>query len=112
MMKSHKRIALSSHTYVVPHDAAKFLVDRIYRLLTLDVHHPVDLVVDSLFCFSKFRKIGREARNSDLVGQVVLDSVRQYEVTVGQTLHQCRCTEAVGTVVREVTLADGEQALH
>ena len=89
----------------------QFLVDRIYRLLTLDIHHPVNLVLDSFLGYCKFRQVGREAGNCNLVGQIVLNSVRQYKVTVSQTLHQCGSTEAVCTVVREVTFTDSEQTL-
>ena len=41
--------------------------------------------------------------------QVVADGVRQHEVTVGQTLHECRRTETVRTVIGEVGLARGIQ---
>ena len=71
----------------------------------------VNLVLNSFFSSCKFGQVGREARNSDLVSQIVLDGVRQYEVTVGQTLHQSGSTQTVGAVVREVTFADGEQTL-
>ena len=42
--------------------------------------------------------------------QIIADGIGQYEVTVGQSLHEGRCTEAVGTVVGEVGLADGVKA--
>src|SRR3712207_9459761 len=53
--------------------------------------------------------IGRYLGPQCLIGQVVLNGVRQHEITVGQALHQRRSTQTVGTVVREVTLTDGEQ---
>ena len=86
-------------------------MDRVNGLLTLDVHQVVNLILDSLFSSSKLRQVGREARYGDLVSQIVLDGVRQYEVAIGQTLHQGRSTQTVGTMVREVALADGEQTL-
>ena len=89
----------------------QFLVDRINRFFTLDTHELVDLSLNCFFCFSKFRKISRETRNSDLICQIILDCIRQYEVTVSQTLHQCRSTEAVCTMVGEVTFTDSEQTL-
>ena len=60
----------------------------------------------------EFGSVGFEVWNSDLVRQVVLDSVRQNEVTVGETLHEGRCAEAVSTVVGEVAFAYCEQAFH
>ena len=50
-------------------------------------------------------------RNSDLVAEIVLDGIGKHEVTVGKTLHEGGSTETVGTVIGEVTLADGEEAL-
>ena len=41
---------------------------------------------------------------------IVANGVGQYEITVGQTLHQRRGAEAVGTVAGEVGLADSVQA--
>ena len=102
----------TGHTYVVPHDAAELLVDRVNRTLTLDVHQLVNLSLDSLLGLDELGQILREAGNSNLVGQIVLDSIRKHEVTVGQSLHEGRSTKAVSTVVREVTLADGEESLH
>ena len=102
-------ICRTTHTYVLPHDVAKLLVDRVNRTLTLDVHEAVDLSLNTLLCLSKLWQIGREVRPDSLVGKVVLDGVRQYEVTIGQALHKSRSTKTVGTVVREVTLTDSEQ---
>src|SRR5919199_826120 len=42
--------------------------------------------------------------------QIVADRLRQYEVAVGQTLHQGAGAEPVGAMVREVGLADDEEA--
>ena len=101
----------AAHADVFPHHVAQFLVDRVNRLLTLDTHQMVNLSLYGFLCLGKFRQVCRETGNRDLVSQVVLDGVRQYEVTVGQALHQSRCTQTVGTVVREVTFADGKQTL-
>ena len=87
----------------------QFLVDRVNRVFSVYGFDLLDLIFHFLFGCSKFRQVGREARNLNLIGQVVLDSVRQYEVSVSQTLHQCRCTQAVSTVVGEVGFTDSEQ---
>ena len=71
----------------------------------------VDARLHGFLCLCEFRQLGRETRNGNLVGQIVLDGVRQDEVTVGQALHQSGSTQTVGTVVGEVTFTDGEQAL-
>ena len=88
---------------------AELLVDRVNRTLTLDVHQTVDLVADSLLGSCELRQIGRNLWPYSLVSQIVLDGVRQYEVTIGQTLHQSRSTQTVSTVVREVTLTNSKQ---
>ncbi len=90
---------------------AKFLVDLVGRLGTLDRHQAVDAGAYSLLCLVKFLGVGSEVGHLDLVAQIVLHGVGHNEVSVGQTLHECRCTETVGTVVGEVALADGEETL-
>ena len=51
-------------------------------------------------------------RNSDLVAEIVLDSIGKHEVSVGKTLHKSGCAETVGTVIREVALTDGKETLY
>ena len=90
----------------------QLFVDRINRALALDVHQVVNLCLNSLFCLIKLRSIGLETRNSNLIAQVVLDGIRQYKVTISQTLHQCRSTQSVCTMVREVSLTNSKQTLY
>ena len=79
----------TAHTYMFPEDVAEFLVERIDRTLALDVHEAVDLSLNALLGLCKLRQIGREVRPDSLVGEVVLDGVRQHEVAVCQALHKC-----------------------
>ena len=88
---------------------AKFLVNRVDRALTLNIQQTILLLINLLLSLSELRQIGRNLRPNSLISQIVLDSVRQNEVTIGQTLHQSRSTQTVSTVVREVTLTDSEQ---
>ena len=99
----------TSHTYKIPHDVTQFLVDGVNRVFTVNGFDFLNLILDSFFGCYEFRKVGRETRNLDLIGQIVLDSVWQYEISVGQTLHQRGCTQTVGTVIGEVGFADSEQ---
>ena len=87
-------------------------MDTVHRAVTLNSHELLDLLGDTLLCLSELWEVGGHTRNADLVAQVVLDSIRQYEVTISQTLHQRRSTEAVSTVVREVSLTNTEETLH
>ena len=48
--------------------------------------------------------IGRDFL-SELAGQVIADGDRQYEIAIGQTLHQRARAEAVGSVIGEIRLA-------
>ena len=102
----------TTHSDEVPHDKTQLFMDRIHRALTLNSHQFVNLILYSLLRLSELRQVGRHARNTNLVREVVLDGVRQNEVTVSQTLHEGRSTETVSTVVGEVRLADTEQALY
>ena len=74
---------------------AKFLVNRINRTLTLYIHQAVNFLLNTLFCLCELRQVGRKARPDILISQVVLNGVRQHEVAVGKSLHQCRCTQTV-----------------
>ena len=89
---------------------AEFLVDAVHGALTLDVQETVELGIDSLLSLGKLGQVGGDARPDGLVGEVVLDGVRQHEVAVGQALHESRGTEAIGTVVAEVALANSKEA--
>ena len=102
----------TTHSDEVPHDKTQLFMDRIHRALTLNSHQFVNLILYSLLRLSELRQVGRHARNTNLVREVVLDGVRQNEVTVSQTLHEGRSTETVSTVVGEVRLADTEQTLY
>ena len=100
----------AAHADILPHDVTQLLVDRVNGALALDVEQAVHLGIHLLLGLVELRQVGADLAPDRLVGQIVLDGVRQHEVAVGQTLHQCRSTEAVGTVVGEVALADSEQA--
>ena len=89
----------ATHADVLPHDVAKLLVDGVNRALALDVHQTVNLLLDSLLCFSELRQVCRETWPDSLVCKVVLDGVRQYEVAVGQSLHEGRSAKTVCSVV-------------
>ena len=86
---------------------AQLLVDVVHRLLAVDREEFGDLLLDALLGLVEGLGVGLHLRGLDLVREVVADGVGQHEVTVGKTLHQGRCAEAVGAVVREVGLADG-----
>ena len=102
----------ATHTDVFPHDVAEFLVDAVHRALTLDGKEAFDAFAHMLFGGFEFGKFRREAGNGDLVGEIVLDRVGQHEVSIGQSLHESRSAEAVGTVIGEVTFTDGEQTIN
>ena len=97
---------------MLPHDVSELLVQRVNRALALDSHQAVDFSLYALLSLCKLRQVGRETRPDGLVGEIVLDGVWQYEVSVGKTLHEGRSTETVCSVVREVTLTDSEQTCY
>ena len=61
----------ATHTHVFPHDVAEFLVDAVHAALTTDSEEAIDAFTHVLFCSLKFGEVGREARNGDLVSEVV-----------------------------------------
>ena len=63
-------------------------MDRVYRTRALDVHELVHSVLAAFLGFREFGGVGAEVGHGDLVAQIVLDSVGEHEVTVGQTLHE------------------------
>ena len=99
----------AAHADILPHDVTELLMDGVNRALTLNIEQAVKLCIHLLLSLVKLRTVCGNLRPNSLVSQVVLDGVRQHEVTIGQTLHQRRSTQTVGTVVREVTLTDSEQ---
>ena len=106
-----KALQSAAHTYEVPHDMAEFLVQLVGRLGTLDCHEFGDTLAYALLGGVEFGSIGGETRHLDLVAEIVLHCVGQHEITVSKTLHQRGSAQAVCTVVREVALTDGEEAL-
>ncbi len=102
--------ACSFHAALVPNNFAQFAVEPIWRTCAfgVEVSAVASLcfilgfferwVIDAWDCFSKQRC------------QLIADGVRQHEVAVGQTLHQCRSTQTVCTVVGEVGFTGCVQA--
>ena len=101
----------AAHAHIFPHDVSEFLVDAVDRALTIDGKEAIDALAHVLLGGFEFGKLGGEAGHGDLVGKIVLNRVGQHEISVGQPLHEGRSTEAVGTVVGEVALTDGEKAI-
>jgi len=88
---------------------AESLVQGINGTLALNAHQFRDAVLDGLFSFEEFRPVGRKTRSTDFISQVILDGVRQHKVTIGQTLHEGRSAQSVGSVIREVGFTDTEE---
>src|SRR5690625_1047565 len=43
---------------------------------------------------------------SHLRGQIIANRVRKNKISVGQALHECTCSEAVGAMIREISFTD------
>ena len=78
---------------------AKLLMDRINGTLSVNAHDLGNLLLDGLLGSIELGQVSAEARNLNLVGQIVLDGVWKYKVTVGKTLQKSRCTQTVSSVV-------------
>ncbi len=78
---------------------SQLLVNMIYGVFSPDLHQPVKFVVDLFFGLVEFRSIRFEARNIDLVCQIILYRIGQHKVSVRKSLHKRRSAEAVCTMV-------------
>ena len=77
---------------------------------TLDVIQSTQVVGNVLFSSVEFRRVSFNFRGLNIVCEIISNRVRQNEISVGQTLHQSRGTQAVSTVVWEVTFSDSVQS--
>ena len=102
------------HAAVFPHDAAEGLVEMIDGVellgVGLDAEEAVDALAHGFFSGVELGGLVGDLADVDLVGEVVLDGVGEDEVAIGEALHQCGGTEAVGAVVGEVGFASGKEA--
>ena len=90
---------VTGHTNIVPHYLIELLMDgvnahqlRLIALLVLNVHQTVDLGLHTLLSLYELRSVGRRLLHLNLVREVVLHGVRNDEIAIAQTLHQCRST--------------------
>ena len=64
-------------------------MDMIYGILALNAHYFCNSFIYSFFSLLKFFAVGTDARYLNLICKVILNGVRQYEISVGQPLHEC-----------------------
>src|SRR3712207_3465188 len=83
----------TAHAHVFPHDVTQFLMDGVNGTLTLNIHQSVNFLLNGGLGLYELLTIGRYLGPQCLIGQVVLNGVRQHEITVGQALHQRRSTQ-------------------
>ena len=84
-------------------------MEVIHRAATVQSHQTVNSVLNILACLSNLRSVGVYLAFTQHVSQVVVDGVRQNEVTISQTLHQGGGTQAVSAVVGEVSFTSHKQ---
>src|SRR5574344_69490 len=101
----------AAHAHIIPHHKTEAFVDGINADITLDIVNLVYFFLYGLLCLLKLWQICRETWNSNLVAQIILDSIRNNEISVSQSLHQSRSTKAVSTMIGEVALAKRKQSL-
>ncbi len=101
---------IARHAALVPHHLAETSVEMVHRLRALVVDKELDAVLHILLRSIELRRVRGDLACADVVREVVADGVRDHEVAVCQTLHQCRSTKAVGTVVAEVGFAQSVKA--
>jgi hypothetical protein len=82
-----KRFFAAGHAAVVPHQAAKFTHEFENSLLAIDIQELVYISGDIFFAFFEFRMIGCNLTRLN-TGQIAAYCVRNYKITVGQTLHE------------------------
>ena len=84
-------------------------MEVVHRTAAVDGQQPVDLVLRALLGLGKGFVIGGHFLQRR-GGEIVVDGVRQHEISVRQALHERGGAEAVGAVIREVAFPDGIQA--
>ena len=68
---------------MLPHDMAKFLVDRVNRTLTLDVHEAINLFLHALLCLYKLSTVCWNLWPKRLVCEIILNGIRQNKIAIG-----------------------------
>ena len=102
-------IAIAFHAAIVPDEFAQFAMEVIRRTCALDIEIALKPRLGLGFDALELGVIGAGHCLVQERCETVANRVRQHEVAVGQTLHECARTEAVCAVVREVGLAGGIQ---
>ena len=106
-------LGVAGHTHIFPHNLAQSLMEMVYGVVWLFFlsygHKSVQTFANILLSLVKLGGIRRNLAHINLVSQIVLHSIRQHKIAVGQSLHQCRCTQTVGTMVGEVGFTGGKE---
>ncbi|CAB4940601.1 unannotated protein [freshwater metagenome] len=105
-------VLVAFHAAVVPDELAEFTVVVLRRLGATDRQPTTSFIAHGLLCLDEHRIGGRDDALAQQPGEVVAHCVGSHEVAVGQTLHERRCAETVGTVIGEVGLTEGVEARH
>jgi len=83
-------------------------VKAFYGLLSIDIFLIDEY--DRPLLFFRFHKCGMirwDYCGADLIGQVVANGIRDHEISVGQSLHQRRSAQPVGTMIAEIGFLPG-----
>ena len=75
------------HADVIPHQFAKLAVEFRHGALALDRKQFASLGLNVFQRFFEFRMINGR-RSAFAAGEITANGLRQYEITIGQSLHQ------------------------
>src|SRR5438552_4303840 len=95
---------VACHPTIIPHDLAELAMEGGYCSPASD-REKLFRSLRHFFLRRAERIVGGVDLLELVTSQVVADGVRNYEISIGQALHQSARTEPVSPVIREVRLA-------
>src|SRR5207249_12314417 len=100
---------VAGHSTFVPKKKAKFAMDGIERMFSIDIEHFLDPHVHVGLCFVKFWRIVWWPF-AHLTGELIRSGLRQNEIAIGQTLHNRAGAEPCRAVIGRMWLGVYKQA--
>lgn len=105
-----KTVAIAGHAALVPEEETEFTVEVVHSALAIDREKLLGPLLSLTRRIHKGGVRGVGALAAELGREVRAQGVRDDEVPIGQALHEGGSTEAVGTVIGEIRLAEHVEA--
>ena len=100
---------IARHAAVIPHNFAEFAVEGVDGAIAIAVEQLIRDGGDMGYGFFRSRDVGGNFGRLG-VGEVIADGVRNDEVAVRKTLHECAGAETIGAMIGEISFAQDKEA--